>query len=457
MPRPSLFARLSGALQGRMQSPYMRRAAGSFGLRFGGLFLQFAGSVAVARLLGVAAFGSYSYAYTWAVIGGGVLGLGLAPLAIRELPRYLARGQLGLLRGYLTAGLAMILAMTGIAAGLLAGLEAMDLLHFDMGWPLVLMVGLVQALILSLSALLNGFQRIVLSQFIENVLRYVLFLVALGVLFLLAYPFDAAAMLTVSLVMALPVVAVMVWAARRAMKAEIPGPLPAPDYALRLWLVAALPLLATNLMVQLQTNLDVLLIGAMASDADVGRYRAASRGADLMLIANTIATQVLGPMLARALAKPEGAAEGQRLISQSARVSALLGLPLGLGLGLGAAYYLRLFGPDFVAAAPALQILIAAQVVAVLCGPVSVVLVMLGRERQVLWVNLGALALNLVLNLTLIPRFGILGAATSTFVAVVVVRLTLLALVRRQSGFDPTLWPVARRWLGRRGRGSGGG
>ena len=71
----------------------MRRATGTFGIRLVSLAMQFAGSIMIARLLGVAEFGVYAYAFTWVVLVGLMLSLGVTQLATRELPRFVALGQ----------------------------------------------------------------------------------------------------------------------------------------------------------------------------------------------------------------------------------------------------------------------------------------------------------------------------------------------------------------------------
>jgi len=154
--------------------------------------------------------------------------------------------------------------------------------------------------------------------------------------------------------------------------------------------------------------------------------------------------QVLGPMLSRALATGDRA-EAQSLISQSAVMSAGLGLAICGVLALLPGPYLGLFGPEFRAATVELWILVAAQALAILCGPVALILVMVRRERLVLAVTVAILVLNLGLKLLFVPVWGTIGAAASTLIAVVVLKLVLLAAVWRLARFDPTLWTPLRR------------
>jgi O-antigen/teichoic acid export membrane protein len=71
-------------------------------------------------------------------------------------------------------------------------------------------------------------------------------------------------------------------------------------------------------------------------------------------------------------------------------------------------------------------------------GPVDVMLLMAGRSALSLANNSAALAVNLVLNLLLIPQYGIVGAAVAGVAALVTRNLLPLIQVRRLLGMSPT-------------------
>lgn len=427
---------------------FVRKLSVSVVLRFGSLGLQFAGSILVARQLGAAGFGAYGYAFTWAVLIGTVLGLGMGQLSIREVPRYLAHGAFGALRGFVTSWFLGLIVSGLLASGIIALCQAEGWLEFSVPWPLVMLAALAHALVLGLSALLSGFQRILQSQFLESILRQVLFLAALLVCVFLGLQLDTRNIFEITLLAVLPVILLMAVILRRSMRQAMTGPRPAMQMTTLVWLGASVPLLLTTLTTQLQTGLDTLVLGAMVDDKSLGLFRAASRGTDLVLIANGLAVQVLGPMLSRALAKGDRA-EAQSLISQSAVMSAGLGLSICAVLVLFPGFYLGLFGAEFRAATPVLWVLTATQAVALLCGPSALVLVMLHREKLVLITTVIVLALNFGLKLLFIPLWGMIGSAYATLIAVILLRVFLTVCVIRVGGFDPTLWTPLKRRLNR--------
>lgn len=427
-------------------SPFLRRSGASFALRFGGLGLQLGASILIARVLGVEGFGIYSYAFVVAMLIATLHGFGFGFLAVRELPMYLARRDYGPVRGYLRTWGGLLALSTALSVVAVLGLTAAGILHLQIAWPLVLLAALAQALILGMSAVLNGLQRVIQSQFIETVLRQGVF-VALLVAFVAAGAvMSPTTVFSLSLAVSGVVLVCLFWFVRRCLAAEVGPVLPPPAYATRPWLLAGVSLMAIGILNLLQTSLDILMLGALADPADLGRYRAASRGVDTIIIANGIALQLLEPILARAIGQKDTAG-AQDMISSSVKVSVALSAAIALPLGFGASLYLGFFGPDFVAAAPAMQILVLGNMLAFLCGPVAVIMVMQGHERLVLVTALCTLVLNAGLNYLLIPLWGILGAATATATAVVTFKLALLVAVRVLTPYDPTLWTPLRRGL----------
>lgn len=431
-------------------SPFFHKSAASFALRFGGLALQFGGSILIARTLGVEGFGIYSYAFVIVGLLATVQGCGFGFLAIRELPKYLVAEQRGLIWGYLLTWLAVFLISAVVATLAVLTLLAAGLIPLQIAWPLVVAAAMLQSLVLGLSAVLNGLQRVIPSQFIETILRQGVFLAVLLLLLAGGFVLSPTRVFILSLGVSVIILLFMLWYVRRSLVAEIGAPV-SPVFVWRRWIIAGLPLMAIGIMQQLQTSIDVLMLGVLTDHGDIGRYRAAARGVDIVIIANGIALQLLEPALARVLGQKDAVA-AQRLISSSVLVSVGLGAMIAIPLGLGASFYLGLFGPDFVAAASVLQILVLGHMLAFLCGPVAVILVMQRHERLVMWAALTVLIINAGLNLFLIPHYGITGAATATAISVVLFKLGLLIAVRRLTPFHPTLWTLLvqryRAWRG---------
>ena len=178
------------------------------------------------------------------------------------------------------------------------------------------------------------------------------------------------------------------------------------------------------------TWLDVLLVAAMVSSAQAAIYAAASR----FITTGTLALQAM-----RLAAAPEisaaMAADDKKRASDLYRVTTQLVIlaswPLYLLLAVFAPGILLLFGPGYDEGAPALAVLSIAMLVPLAAGNVGSVLLLGGKSTWVLLDKVVVLIANVGLNLLLIPRFGILGAAMAWAVSIVVDNVLAVLQVHR--------------------------
>jgi O-antigen/teichoic acid export membrane protein len=100
--------------------------------------------------------------------------------------------------------------------------------------------------------------------------------------------------------------------------------------------------------------------------------------------------------------------------------------------------YLNLFGENYLSGRSALFILCVGQLVNAATGSVGVLLNMTGHERaMVISVGMSA-GLNICLNIFLIPRWGIDGAAVATIISLTFVNLVKVRWAYRYLGINVT-------------------
>lgn len=180
----------------------------------------------------------------------------------------------------------------------------------------------------------------------------------------------------------------------------------------------------------------LLLLGIWSSSAEVGVFAAASRTVLLIGFILTAVSAIAAPQFAALHSQDQGGLLARMAARSSLLTVASAGPLLALFLVAPEAV-LALFGPQFAAAGGALFILALGEVVHLLAGPASYLLVMCGHER---WLrdSLGlCAALNLILNLSLIPSQGLVGAAWASTITVAVQHGLALGLVWWKLGFFP--------------------
>jgi O-antigen/teichoic acid export membrane protein len=206
----------------------------------------------------------------------------------------------------------------------------------------------------------------------------------------------------------------------------------------RVWSRSAASLMMANGFLVLLYSVDVLMLGAMDNMVSSGLYNVASKLAVLVLFIMNAAQSVAGPMMAAAYANARYG-ELQRIVRLLTLLSLLSGVPIAVLLALASPWMLQAFGPGFPQAAGALFVLLAMQCVNVATGPVGLLLAMTGRQSALAWLLFGGVLLNILLNLALIPRFGLMGAAWSSFIAHSAWNIAGVARIRGTLGIDCSL------------------
>ena len=199
---------------------------------------------------------------------------------------------------------------------------------------------------------------------------------------------------------------------------------------------------------------DVLLLGRYRPSAEVGVYAAASRIVTVGTFALQSIRLAIAPQISGLLAR--GDRGGAQAVYQTATWWLIAASwPLFLVLVVFAPVVLSTFGPGFATGQTALVVLSLAMLVNLGTGNVTVVLLMGGRSSWNLVNTAVALGLNIGLNLLLIPRYGMEGAAIAWSISILADNLLALAEVwaflRMQPfgrGYLPAVGLAAACWGG---------
>jgi O-antigen/teichoic acid export membrane protein len=199
-------------------------------------------------------------------------------------------------------------------------------------------------------------------------------------------------------------------------------------------LQSSLPLFWTNILDTVTARVSILLLGIWVSKADVGVFGMAVRVATVVSLILVAVNSISAPKFAALYRKKE--IQALSLLSrQTAKLMTFLAAPILGFFVLFPGFFMAFFGPSFRSGAPILAFLALGQFIGVVTGSVTYLLMMSGHEKVLRNRSLFMSAWTLALNLLLIPRWGILGAALSTVVSLATTNLIALVMVRRKLGF----------------------
>lgn len=183
-------------------------------------------------------------------------------------------------------------------------------------------------------------------------------------------------------------------------------------------------------------RLDIILVGALAGLEAAAVYGATTRFLALgQMIARAVSLSVQ-PLLGESLARRD--IPGTAHLYQASTAWLVLGTwPMYLIMLSFGGTVLGIFGEGYSVGNQALLILCSSMLVVTACGMVNMVLIMAGKSFWNLMVVLIAFAINLSLDILLIPTHGVLGAAIAWAAALLVGNLLPLSLVQHWYRLHP--------------------
>lgn len=411
-------------------SPLARSAGIAFGIQVVGVALAYLLHVLLARWMGAEGYGVYSYALAWATLLATAGGLGLPLASLRFLSEYRARGEWALLRG----------AVRGFPGATLAGGVAVAavgsaVVALAPGEHAGLWLAMAMVPVLALSAVWTEMARavgsVVVSLAPSRLLRPLLTLVAVWLAFeLIGAPTPVAA-----LAATLGALLLVAMAQQSALSLSLPpvarGERPA--YRFGDWFRTGRGLLVASGISLLLTQLDILMVGLLLDERQVGFYSAAAKTAALVSFVLFAINVAAAPKISQLYTQGRQG-ELQRLASNVAQAAFWPSLALAGGLALLADPILQVFGGEFTAARWDLRVLAMGYLWSAGVGSVGYLLNLTGHERQNARALVEAAVLDLTANVALVPWLGTLGAALSTTLTWVYVGWRLHRLTTRHTG-----------------------
>lgn len=419
-----------GRLTALLRSPNIIEAIAAAAIKVIGAALSFAFSLLVARSLGATGTGSFALAQTTALFGSTVALMGLDYVVLRTMAGNVRVGDTATARGAARTATGLV-AGAAMLTGLVIAIAGSRLLAATPGaTPFLLLAG-IAVLPLAMNRIavtaLRGAGGMLAAQWLEGPQAMLLAVAILAALLLTGVPVSAYGVtLLFFAASATTALAAGGLYLRKSRGWNGAARVPVTPMLQQGWQISFIVL--TRMLVDWGT---LVTLGATHSVAETGMFRTAWQINSLIALIFVTFDTVSGPRIAAAHRVGDTAGI-RRLLRQSVGTMALITAPLFILILGFPEWLLGLFGPEFTGAATALRILALGQLFNIVTGPVGAVLLMTGEERWSARISVASVALLLLCCLTLIPAYGINGAALTTTL-LILFRAGLQSLaVRRQ-------------------------
>ena len=419
-----------------------RGASVSFVLQSAGVAIRYLSQALLARWMGAAAFGAYTYASNFSQLLATPANLGGANSGLRFVPEYLAKDRPQLVEGVLRAFRLVPLVLGTVVAAVAASVVV--LAGPGPASVSVMLLALAAcpffALVDVQTVLARGFGSLFWALLPGLVLLPLL--IALGVAAVFAVdgrPSAGQATLVTTLAV------VVVSAVQALVLRRVPGRKRRdvePAYEPRAWVRVSMPLFFVSSLNLVFQRVDVLLVGLFLGAREAGVYAVAFRTAALASILQTAMNTTVAPRISK-LFWSDRRDELEATVLRAIRLIILPSLVLTVVLVVFGGPLLSLFGDSFRDGRSALAVYAVGQLVSVSNGPVGWLMNLTGHQTQSAIVNGVSAGACLVGYLVLIPTLGIVGAAAANAGAVVLKNVWSNAVVRRRLGFRISLLRAA--------------
>ncbi|YBV96146.1 lipopolysaccharide biosynthesis protein [Phyllobacteriaceae bacterium JZ32] len=428
------------------QAGAQRSSLAAFSVRIVSAAIALIAQIILARWMGGFEYGIYVLVWITAIIIGNLSCLGFHTTIIRYVPEYFERNLLDDVRGILWTGRVFgILASTFVA---LVGALGVYLLHDRMEnyYILPFYLGLISVPMIALGDMLDGTARsrswvltALTPTYIVRPLLSLLFMVA-------AVPAGFAPTAVTALAAAILATYVTTLGQLAVVKGSLAQIIPAGARSLRLreWFAVSVPIFLVEGFFFLLINVDVLMVGHFMDPDHVAVYFATTK---ILALAHFVYFAVKAGVAQRYSQLLHGGDHERfaSFVQDSVKWTFWPTLVLGIVLLLLGEPLLSLFGASFTEGYPLLFVLIIGVIARASVGPTESLLNMSGNQNVCAALYAVALCINVALNILLIPRLGLMGAAIATAAAMAFEASSLSLTVYRRLGIPMFIFAPAAK------------
>jgi O-antigen/teichoic acid export membrane protein len=397
--------------------------------------IAFFSQVVLARWTGTFDYGIYVFVWTAMIILGNLSCFGFQTAVIRFLPMYRKEGDLDRLRGILLTSRLFVLFSASLIAA--AGILLANLFADRIGsyYVLPFILAFTCLPMLSLGDVLDGTARAnswpVRALTPTYIVRPFLVLAYMAAFHLAG--FEATAVTAVVSAVLATYTTTLGQLILLTRKLDTVYPQGDRQAEMPLWVKVALPIFLVEGMFFLLTNADVLMVGLYMRPDDVAVYFATVKTLALVhFVFFAVKAGVAQEFAARTRLEEREAlrAFARRTVGWTFWPSLLMGAAVLMFGKL----LLAMFGSAFVDGYPYLFVLVAGVVLRASIGPAESLLNMTGHQNICAMIFAAVLTINILLNMALIPIYGLMGAAVATAGATLFEAALLTAMVYRRLG-----------------------
>lgn len=433
---------------------YLRKAIKGvsyvFILSVSSIVLSYFFRLLVARNLSAAQFGLFHAVMAFTVLLHALHDPGLKSALIKFVPEFLVRGEQKKINDAIKVTLAVWMGLSALfSLGTILFADQLAIHYFKDAQSSVVLILLAIAFLLQsvdyiVAYLFQGFQRMGLFAGVDFS-RSAVLLIAVGVGFTFS---KSPAVPAVAYIVSSVMLSVIYWPIlKRKVFPELSWPKGWDGKLLKKMAVFGIPVTLSALAYTVFQQMSALALTYFGTLEEVGLLSVALLTAGLLISFSSSIAFVIFPLASELNAQGyhEHIKEGIQLVYRFA-VIAILPISLGL-LGFAGLIVKLLFGAQYTAAAPALMLLAIGTLFWIIAGINFNLLAGMSYSREPMKVMILITVVSAILNVLLIPLFGLTGAALAIVIGYLLAMVLSIIVVRRHVQIQIPVWAWSKNML----------
>jgi O-antigen/teichoic acid export membrane protein len=420
----------------RLINGFSVKVSANFVLRIFGAILGFGFQTLLARLLGAEKTGIYFLAMTFTSIGMILSRVGLDNFLLRSIARYTEpANQINVLIickksikivVYLSICYSVIILISAdwISENLFTQTQLANPLR-------IMALSILPGSLLALhSEMLRAIREVERSTFIQ-VLGIPIFCILLCEPLIYFRSVEGASATYVIASILVCILSIKFWKNSTLFPKILPSSDASKKFSTQSILQDSFPFLWITLLNLLMNSVDILLLGIWEDPKVIGIYGIVTRISTLSIFVLVAVNSVFAPEFASLYARKD-IISLEAMARKATGLMLILTLPIFISIFTFSSQILSLFGEEYTRGALALSIVTIGQFINVATGSVGCILMMTGHEKVMQYNSILCLIANIALNIFLIPKYGLTGAAISSSLSLISMNLISAALVYKK-------------------------
>ncbi|MDG1916770.1 MAG: flippase [Flavobacteriales bacterium] len=425
----------------------IKGASSTFLLKIVGLLVGYGLAIFITNKFGAFVFGQYVTALLIVEILSIISRLGIDTVLVRFISRYVHKGASSLINQLFFKSIALVTLSAVVFTLLLLFFSdyIANFMNLDEEYLLIVSFSFIPLVLFHMNTqAIRGLKQMMSFSFLNNVAITLFTFILMVVLVAFSTSEKLPIYAYVMSVFVMTISSYFLWFFHRAKIVDSKQNNSESELSTKALFKVSIPLLLGQSMMLIMGKVDLFMLANMTSSDKVGIYNIALKLSMLAYMGLMAVNSIAAPKFSEIHSSGDIDAL-KKIVQQSTKTIFWVTFPVILLFLIFPDTILGVFGDEFKLAAMALIILSISKMFSAISGSVGTFLQMVGKQNVFQNILIFTAIINIVLNYTLIPKYGIDGAAFASAISGVIWNVLMIIYIKKNFGFYSIYFPGIKR------------